>query len=117
MLTLQDKDSRYQISECGQYYEIRPELLPMYMFSLMMQTSEWLYGTPMHNTYWDECCPDFSCCGHEPWPYDLRVSFLLADDRTQLDMMFSILQQTIDENGIDLNKVYLVGQQPKSRLQ
>jgi hypothetical protein len=33
-----------------------------YLLSLISQTEGWIEGTPKHNQFSNECCPDFSCC-------------------------------------------------------
>ena len=41
-----------------------------YKDSLMRQTNLWIQGIPIHNTFSDECCPDFSCCRPEMFTTD-----------------------------------------------
>jgi hypothetical protein len=33
-----------------------------YTDSLILQLERWREGWSWHNTFSDECCPDFSCC-------------------------------------------------------
>lgn len=36
-----------------------------YTASLIYQLEQWRDGNPVHNSFSDECCPDFSCCHSE----------------------------------------------------
>lgn len=60
-----------------------------YRDSLIHQTRLWMAGISWHNTYSDECCPDFSCCvpslltGHdERQTVGARILFDLAEMET-----------------------------------
>jgi len=41
-----------------------------------MQMKKWQMGQFLHNNVRDECCPDFSCCGGEPWSQHTRNAFV-----------------------------------------
>jgi hypothetical protein len=105
-----DADPRWQLSEDGQWYEIKPEHLPMFRFANMVQTSNWLEGVSLHNDYADECCPDFSCCGGEIWPLINRKVFLSGGEQNQLNMMMGSLQSLIQEAGVE-ELVHIAGQE------
>lgn len=76
--------------------------------SLQYQMDEWVAGRPWHNTVRDECCPDFSCCGGDLAPADVRQAFARADDDTQFQMLAMFLGKMIDKHHGD-GKVYVAG--------
>lgn len=91
-----DDDPRWQTTEDGEEYEIKPEHFPMFKFANMVQTANWLEGISLHNEYANECCPDFSCCsGGSMWPYQQRVLFLSGSEQSQINMMLNNLQSLI----------------------
>jgi len=99
------KGLKYQLSACKEYWEIVPEMLEPYRVSLKEQSEKWLEGISIHNAFADECCPDVSCCGGEPWPLALRKIFIEADEETQINMMFMGLEAMVVKYGLS-EKVY-----------
>jgi hypothetical protein len=59
------------------------------------QLDQWVMGNSIHNKERDECCPDFSCCGEEIAPKDVRERFAKAyydgDEETQHQMLMMFL--------------------------
>lgn len=107
-LTKEDP-SYWQLAENGQDYEMKPEVLERYRKSVTRQLDSWLLGQPVHNTEFDECCPDFSCC--QPslmWPEEERKAFAQASDEQRMKMLVHGLSSTISSAFSD-KLVYVSG--------
>lgn len=74
------------------------------------QLADWADGKPWHNEEFDECCPDFSCCGHTISPVDVRARFKQAtdegDEATVSEMLMMFLGGALPGDG-----VHIAGQQ------
>lgn len=95
-------ETTHELSEDLQYWVMKPEYAIPYRASIEAQTKSWLEGKPIHNTFSDECCPDFSCCSPENlWPEEKRKQFQAASEDDRILMMFGQLR------GLSNKKVYI----------
>jgi len=73
------------------------------------QLDDWVRGKPWHNDEFDECCPDFSCCGRTLSSESVRARFKQAtdegDEATVSEMLMMFLGGCVDDG------VHLAGQQ------
>lgn len=97
---------KYQLSADGQSYELKPEILEQYRRTNLEQLDSWVAGTPIHNTFMDECCPDFSCCGGTLWPEHKRLAFKAAGDDERSMMLMGALGDLCAAQGVE---VYVTG--------
>ncbi len=79
--------SNYDLSADGTEWVMKPEYAKAYLASCDEQLECWVHGQSLHNSFANECCPDFSCC--EPslqWDAESRKAFQRASpgDRTQM---------------------------------
>jgi hypothetical protein len=93
----------YQLSDCGQFYEMKPEIKERYRATVAHQLAEWLKGNPQHNMEFDECCPDMSCCVglHCLAELPVRERYVEAcragDEATMHNMLLILLAHTVNE--------------------
>lgn len=80
---------KWQLSADGQFYEMKPEVAKRYRETVQEQLDYWVAGTPKHNNEFDECCPDFSCCGSPMWSDGMRNAFKNASDEARLHMLMT----------------------------
>jgi hypothetical protein len=78
---------RLYTDDLGLWVEIRPELFNSYKASTRMQLLFWLFGRSIHLDYWDQCCPDGSCCGETIWDVKKRLKYFKASDLEQISMI------------------------------
>lgn len=73
----------------------------------LRQLERWVGGESVHNRTRDECCPDFSCCGQEPWPKNKRKEFAEAfveeDEEKILSMLMGALGGLVKKEFPDEN--------------
>lgn len=110
----------WQRSEDGEYWEMRPEIKPLYKAALDKQLEEWVKGNNVHTTNLppgmeSECCPDMSCCNPKnAWSLEKRQKFVEADEESRHAMMMGALYELFNEihGSTEEPKVYLAGQLP-----
>jgi len=59
--------------------------------SIKHQLELWVKGISVHNPVRDECCPDFSCCGVEIAPMEVREQFVKAVKENDEDVKTALL--------------------------
>lgn len=114
-------ETKFQISTCGKYMEIKPNVLPTYRESVKRQLHLWLHGISEHNTFWDECCPDWSCCGGKLWDLSLRQKFVKAVEQNNEELIMQMcimsLGNAVEEAGLS-DEVYIAGDaESKEKIQ
>ncbi len=57
------------------------------MNSRKEQLNKWVEGESWHNPEFDECCPDFSCCGSKIVDKEVRIAFKEAYDEKNYKLM------------------------------
>jgi len=68
------------------------------------QLEEWVKGNPIHNTEFDECVPDFSCCRGKEFMADIlkrkkfQESYLKGDKKIVLTMLGDFLGDAIADH-------------------
>jgi hypothetical protein len=104
-------DESHEKSEDGEYWIMRPEFREKYQASVRAQLDSWIAGTPEHNHFAGECCPDFSCCSPQNiWPLERRQKFADGDAQTRERMCFeSIAESVASFTGIP---VLIIGESP-----
>lgn len=109
----------WKLSDDGTAWEMREEVAVKYRAASWRQLKDWVAGQATHTDELKvegldalvECCPDFSCCGVQMWPQEMREAFVKADDETRGQMCMMSLSglaatQT-DEN--DKPVAYVLG--------
>lgn len=108
----------YQLSECGEYYSLKPEYAEGYRKACDDQLALWLKGTSVHNVYLStltgdpamaECCPDFSCCGAPIWSPEMRLAFSEADTITRTRMCMDGLPSALGAIDPNLPIIHVAG--------
>jgi len=75
------------------------------------QLEEWVKGNPIHNgkdKSSGECCPDFSCCGGDLAPLEVRELFVKAKEPLRTRMLMEFLEKMLAKQLPD-KKVYIAG--------
>ena len=107
--------TKYQLSEDGQYWEMKPEVAARYRESVKYQLDQWVAGNPIHNAEFDECCPDFSCCGSPLWDENKRKVFQRVSDegneQAVMDMLMGSLGEMLSNSLPEVN-VVVCGETP-----
>lgn len=68
--------------------ELIPGVREKYKESCDTQLQSWLDGKPEHNTLFNECCPDFSCCHPSlMWSDAQRKTFFEATPEVRQHML------------------------------
>jgi hypothetical protein len=102
--------SNWVKSEDGKHFELKPELMQPYKESAQKQLALWVAGNPQHNTFADECCPDFSCCQPELlWPEEKRKAFAEANEEYRNHMLMGGINAIMVLNDTE---AYVAGQIP-----
>ena len=112
----------HALSPCGEYYVMdkTSSEYKKYKAGVDHQIEQWLLGNSIHNNWHDneefnECCPDFSCCGGQLWPENLRHKFVNSDQETRQQMLMMSLGSTLAT--ATSRDIYISGQiNNKSRL-
>jgi len=67
-----------------------------YLAAVEAQLEGWIAGKPEHNTRFNECCPDFSCCRPELLvPEKVRRQFHAASPQTRESMLWDFLAEMV----------------------
>lgn len=96
-------DDRYELSSCGRFYQMKPEIAERYRQTVDEQLRLWLQGTSVHNVEFDECCPDFSCCLPDMlWSEPMRLAFANADSSSRFHMLSHGLSSLARKSGVNV---------------
>lgn len=99
----------HEKSQNGGYWVLKQEYKIPYEASVKQQLELWVAGKSTHNTFADECCPDFSCCEPDKqWPEDQRQLFMRASKEVRTQMLFGALGTLVAKAAPD-KKVYIAG--------
>lgn len=71
----------HEKNAAGDMYVMKEKYAVPYRETVAVQLKSWLEGKPVHNTFANECCPDFSCCHPENlWTEERRKVFANAPE-------------------------------------
>lgn len=89
--------TRYKLTNDGTAVEPIPEVLARYNETRNAQMEKWANGIAEHNTEFNECVIDFSCCSGQPiWPLEQRIRYMSLTEVQREELLKKTFQDMLD---------------------
>ncbi len=86
----------YELLSGSRHYTLKESSRGRYREAYDIQLNKWAAGESVHNTEFDFCCPDFSCCvPHLAWLPHIRLIFMTGTEEKREELLSCALREQI----------------------